>query len=279
MASQSEERLIQRLSCIQHIVLVLSGKGGVGKSSVSVQLALSLLANNPSARVGLLDIDLTGPSLPRMLGLQGQDVHASDDGWVPVYLDARGPSGKGGVLACMSIGFLLKNTSESVVWRGPKKNAMIKQFLGEVRWGQLDYLIVDTPPGKFETGLSLSLWSYSHADTECHPPLLRISRHLGRAHLSTGNSETAASTASTRFTSIAHSVFTPRVNTSSTSPARRLQGAHVRPSNSTPSAGLDREHVGLRLSALLRHCRYLWSRWSRRFLSPRGGTQALDGRG
>lgn len=148
MASHNEQRLVNRLSSISHILLVLSGKGGVGKSSVSVQLALSLLANNPAARVGLLDVDLTGPSLPRMLGLQGQDVHASADGWVPVYLDARGPSGKGGVLACMSIGFLLKNSSESVVWRGPKKNAMIKQFLGEVRWGALDYLIVDTPPGE-----------------------------------------------------------------------------------------------------------------------------------
>lgn len=79
----------------------------------------------------------------------------SDDGWVPVYLDARGPSSAAaeggakaaGVLACMSIGFLLKDSRESVVWRGPKKNAMIKQFLGEVRWGELDYLIIDTPPG------------------------------------------------------------------------------------------------------------------------------------
>lgn len=83
-----------------------------------------------------------------MLGLEGKDVHMSEEGWVPVYLDARGPnSGEGGVLACMSIGFLLKSSRESVVWRGPKKNAMIKQFLAQVRWGELDYLIVDTPPG------------------------------------------------------------------------------------------------------------------------------------
>lgn len=143
----AEARLVARLEKIKHVLLVLSGKGGVGKSSVSVQLALSLLASNPQARIGLLDVDLTGPSLPRMLGLEGKDVHSSEDGWIPVYLDARGPNGAGGILACMSIGFLLKNSRESVVWRGPKKNAMIKQFLGEVRWGELDYLIVDTPPG------------------------------------------------------------------------------------------------------------------------------------
>ena len=153
--AEAESHLLARLTQIQHILLVLSGKGGVGKSSVSVQLALSLLADNPNARVGLLDVDLTGPSLPRMLGLDGQDVHQSEGGWVPVYLDGRAQvlgeeEGRvgGGVLACMSIGFLLANSRESVVWRGPKKNAMIKQFLGEVRWGQLDYLIIDTPPGK-----------------------------------------------------------------------------------------------------------------------------------
>lgn len=148
LVEAQDAKLFSRLRSIKHVLLVLSGKGGVGKSSVSVQLALSLLAIDPTLKIGLLDVDLTGPSLPRMLGLEGKDVHSSEDGWVPVYLDARGPGGAGGVLACMSIGFLLKSSRDSVVWRGPKKNAMIKQFLGEVRWGQLDYLIVDTPPGK-----------------------------------------------------------------------------------------------------------------------------------
>ena len=161
-APSPESTLLRRLSSISHLLLVLSGKGGVGKSSVSVQLALSLLASDPTLKIGLLDVDLTGPSLPRMLGLEGQSVHSSQDGWVPVYLDARVAADKlgegqkvgGGVLSCMSIGFLLKNSTESVVWRGPKKNAMIKQFLGQVRWGQLDYLIVDTPPGAAKTFLS-----------------------------------------------------------------------------------------------------------------------------
>ena len=81
-----------------------------------------------------------------MLGLDGHDVHQSSDGWVPVYADSTG--GEKPRLACMSVGFLLKKKGESVVWRGPKKNAMIRQFLSDVRWGELDYLVIDTPPGK-----------------------------------------------------------------------------------------------------------------------------------
>jgi hypothetical protein len=95
--------------------------------------------------VGLLDLDLTGPSLPRMVGLDlpGASVHQSSSGWVPVYVD------QGRRLGLMSIGFLLKDRGDSVVWRGPKKDGMIRQFLSEVRWGDLDYLVIDTPPGEF----------------------------------------------------------------------------------------------------------------------------------
>ncbi|KAI0077449.1 P-loop containing nucleoside triphosphate hydrolase protein [Panus rudis PR-1116 ss-1] len=132
----------RRLRHIKYIIIVCSGKGGVGKSSVSAQLALSLHASSPTARVGILDVDLTGPSIPRMLGLDGHPVHQSSDGWVPVYAD-----GSEARLACMSVGFLLKKKEDSVVWRGPKKNAMIRQFLSDVRWGELDYLVIDTPPG------------------------------------------------------------------------------------------------------------------------------------
>lgn len=128
---------------------VLSGKGGVGKSSVSVQLALSLAANNPTARIGILDIDLTGPSLPRMLGVADGDVMMGNDGWVPVKIPGSG------MIQAMSIGFLLKNSHDSVVWRGPKKTAMVRQFLSEVHWGKLDYLIIDTPPGTSDEHISL----------------------------------------------------------------------------------------------------------------------------
>jgi len=148
--SAAETPVSRRLSQVKNIILVLSGKGGVGKSSVSTQLALCLYDTCPNARVGILDVDLTGPSIPRMLGLDGQGVHQSSHGWVPVYAD--GPAAR---LSCMSVGFLLKKKEDSVVWRGPKKNAMIRQFLSDVRWGELDYLVVDTPPGTSDEHLSL----------------------------------------------------------------------------------------------------------------------------
>nr|XP_040238415.2 cytosolic Fe-S cluster assembly factor NUBP2 homolog [Anopheles coluzzii] len=127
------------LDKVKHIILVLSGKGGVGKSTVSTQLALTLA--EADHKVGLLDIDLCGPSVPYLLGLEDRDVHQCDEGWVPVYTSAEKR------LAVMSIGFLLKNRSDAVIWRGPKKTAMIKQFLEDVNWDELDYLIIDTPPG------------------------------------------------------------------------------------------------------------------------------------
>ncbi|KAL1914565.1 uncharacterized protein VTP21DRAFT_8190 [Calcarisporiella thermophila] len=135
------------LSSIKHIILVLSGKGGVGKSSVTAQLALSL--NAMGKRVGVLDIDLTGPSMPRVLGLEGKQVHQASGGWIPVYADEEKR------LCCMSIGFLLTNKDDSVVWRGPKKNAMIRQFLTDVCWGDLDYLLIDTPPGTSDEHIAI----------------------------------------------------------------------------------------------------------------------------
>lgn len=140
--SSEESAVTRRLRSIKHIILVLAGKGGVGKSSVTTQLALNLYNTAPNTKVGVLDVDLTGPSIPRMFGVDDNGVHQSSDGWVPVYAD-----GSIARLACMSVGFLLKNKGDSVVWRGPKKNGMIRQFLSDVRWGDLDYLIIDTPPG------------------------------------------------------------------------------------------------------------------------------------
>jgi Mrp family chromosome partitioning ATPase len=124
---------------VKHIILVLSGKGGVGKSTVSTQLAITL--KESGYKVGLLDVDLCGPSIPYLLNLEDKDVHQCPQGWVPVYAD------KEQSLAVMSIGFLLKSKNDAVVWRGPKKHAMIKQFLTDVYWQDIDYLIIDTPPG------------------------------------------------------------------------------------------------------------------------------------
>lgn len=127
------------LDKVKHVILVLSGKGGVGKSTVSTQFALAL--REAGHKVGLLDIDLCGPSVPYLLGLEGRDIYQCDEGWVPIYTD------ESKTLAVMSIGFLLKNRNDPVIWRGPKKTMMIKQFLNDVKWDDLDYLIIDTPPG------------------------------------------------------------------------------------------------------------------------------------
>lgn len=124
---------------MQHVILILSGKGGVGKSTVATQIALGL--KHAGKKVGLLDVDLCGPSVPKMFGVQGQDVHQCPEGWLPVYID------KDQQLGIMSIGFLVGNEDDAVVWRGPKKNAMIKQFVSDVVWKNVDYLVIDTPPG------------------------------------------------------------------------------------------------------------------------------------
>jgi hypothetical protein len=94
---------------------------------------LAALNCEPSRQVGLLDIDICGPSLPRMLGLEGEEVHQSSAGWSPVYVSEN--------LGVMSIGFMLTDPNEAVVWRGPRKNGLIKQFLKDVDWGTLDYLV------------------------------------------------------------------------------------------------------------------------------------------
>ncbi|XP_017664260.1 cytosolic Fe-S cluster assembly factor NUBP2 isoform X1 [Pipra filicauda] len=131
---------------VRHILLVLSGKGGVGKSTLSTELALAL--RHRGHRVGILDVDLCGPSIPRMLRVQDRAVHQCDSGWVPVFV------GQDRAVALMSIGFLLERPDDAVVWRGPKKNALIKQFVTDVAWGDLDFLIVDTPPGTSDEHIS-----------------------------------------------------------------------------------------------------------------------------
>ena len=137
-------RLESRLCRIKHKIIVLSGKGGVGKSTVAVNMAMALALNG--RRVGLLDVDIHGPSVPTMLGLENETLQGDPDGLQPVEL---------GEMKVMSIGFLLKNPDDAVIWRGPMKMGVIKQFLADVNWGDLDYLIVDVPPGTGDEPLSV----------------------------------------------------------------------------------------------------------------------------
>eukprot|EP00891_Asterochloris_glomerata_P007046 jgi/Astpho2/7046/fgenesh1_pm.00107_%23_27_t len=136
----------QRMRSIKHKILVLSGKGGVGKSTFSAQLAFALASHG--RQVGLLDIDICGPSIPKMLGLEGEEIHHSNAGWSPVYVDDN--------LGVMSIGFMLQNPDDAVIWRGPRKNGLIKQFLKDVDWGEIDYLVVDAPPGTSDEHISIA---------------------------------------------------------------------------------------------------------------------------
>lgn len=156
------------LQDVRQVILVLSGKGGVGKSSVTTQLALSLYLQGHS--VGVLDVDLTGPSIPRFFGIETSKIRQAPGGWIPVDVIgqqsyANGEASKGS-LTCMSLGFLLSNRGDAVVWRGPKKTAMIRQFLSDTHWGKLDYLLIDTPPGTSDEHISLVETLLKSATTE-----------------------------------------------------------------------------------------------------------------
>ena len=134
------------LENIGPVIAVASGKGGVGKSTVAVGLALSLAQKG--AKVGLLDIDITGPNVPKMLGLGGEQL-SIDDGMILPITSHRG-------LKVISMAFLLEDDDKPVVWRGPIKLGAIQQFIGDVAWGELDYMIIDFPPGTSDEPLTVA---------------------------------------------------------------------------------------------------------------------------
>lgn len=144
------ELVRERLEQVRNKIIILSGKGGVGKSTVTAMLGRGLAADDSNRNVAVLDIDICGPSQPRVLGVADEQVHQSGSGWSPVYVEDN--------LSVMSIGFLLGSVDDAIIWRGPKKNGMIRQFLSEVDWGNLDYLIIDTPPGTSDEHLSASTY-------------------------------------------------------------------------------------------------------------------------
>ncbi|KAF2102851.1 P-loop containing nucleoside triphosphate hydrolase protein [Rhizodiscina lignyota] len=143
--------IAERLAGVRHKIVVLSGKGGVGKSSLSSMLAFGFAASkagDEELTVGLMDADITGPSIPKMLGVEDESIHISGEGWSPVWVSDN--------LCTMSVQFMLPNRDDAVIWRGAKKNGLIKRFLKDVAWGALDVLVVDTPPGTSDEHLSVN---------------------------------------------------------------------------------------------------------------------------
>ncbi|SES78978.1 ATP-binding protein involved in chromosome partitioning [Methanococcoides vulcani] len=141
-----EPKLVTNLRGIKKKIMVMSGKGGVGKSTVSANLAATLA--DRGYKVGLLDSDIHGPTIPTMFGVKGQRPTVGEKGIIPVKVNDN--------LKVMSVGLLLDSDDSPVIWRGPAKMGAIKQFLEEVDWGVLDYLIIDLPPGTGDEPLSIA---------------------------------------------------------------------------------------------------------------------------
>jgi ATP-binding protein involved in chromosome partitioning len=144
-ASQEKQKLKDAMGKIKHKIAIISGKGGVGKSTVTVNLAMAFAMQGK--RVGVLDADIHGPSVPKLLGLEGRQVKTGPAGVLPV----DGPLG----MKVMSIDFFLPEQAPTI-WRGPLKMRAIRQFLSDVVWGNLDFLFIDLPPGTGDEPLSVA---------------------------------------------------------------------------------------------------------------------------
>ncbi|RZN14220.1 MAG: ATP-binding protein [Methanosarcinales archaeon] len=145
-AMAQEKRLEERMGKIKHKIMVMSGKGGVGKTTVAVNLALTLAAKG--YEVGIMDADIHGPNVPKMLGIEDESPDVTEEGIIPVFVPPR--------VKVMSLAFVLQSKDTPVVWRGPLKMGVIKQFLSDVLWGDLDFLIADLPPGTGDEPLSVA---------------------------------------------------------------------------------------------------------------------------
>ena len=141
----ANQEVVERMKHVKHKIAVLSGKGGVGKTTVAVNLATALAWRGYV--VGILDADITGPDVPKMLGLEGLRMVGNDTGLEPVI----GPLN----ILTVSMEFLLRSPDTPVIWRGPLKMRVITDFLAKVNWGTLDYLIIDLPPGTGDESLSI----------------------------------------------------------------------------------------------------------------------------
>ncbi|BDZ67167.1 Mrp/NBP35 family ATP-binding protein [Methanobacterium ferruginis] len=142
---QQDIEIVKRMSKIKHKIAIMSGKGGVGKSTIAVNIAAAFARKG--YKVGIMDADVHGPNVPRMFGLEGQNLDFNENGIVPIE------TGSG--IKVMSVGFLLSSQEVPVIWRGPAKTGAIKQLLSEVIWDDLDLLVIDNPPGTGDVPLTI----------------------------------------------------------------------------------------------------------------------------
>jgi ATP-binding protein involved in chromosome partitioning len=153
---EGKEKITERLALIKHTIMVMSGKGGVGKSTVAANLAAGLARQGYS--VGVLDGDIHGPNIPKILGVEGCSIKGDEEGYmIPVDVYKN--------LKAVSVGNLLENKDQPIIWRGPMKHSIMKHFINDVKWGKIDFLIVDLPPGTGDEPLSIAqIIREAHAD-------------------------------------------------------------------------------------------------------------------
>jgi ATP-binding protein involved in chromosome partitioning len=142
-----QEKLKGNMPLIRHKIAIISGKGGVGKSTVTVNLAMAFAMRGYIDQIGILDADIHGPCVPKMLGVHGQRIMGSPIGMFPV----TAPYG----IKVISMDFLLSNDDDPVIWRGPIKMKVIQQFLSDIIWGKLEFLFIDLPPGTGDEPLTV----------------------------------------------------------------------------------------------------------------------------
>lgn len=142
---EQEMRLYEQMGKVKYKIAVMSGKGGVGKSTVAANLAEAF--QKKGMVTGIMDVDIHGPNIPKLFGVEGKEVMIDNGKMVPVY-------SKNGIKV-MSMGFLIETNDKPIIWRGPQKSGAIKQFMADVAWGDLDVLIIDNPPGTGDEPLTV----------------------------------------------------------------------------------------------------------------------------